>query len=104
MYRKLSCDEQDSVRLLTVQSLIGIAKQLEPVDTKLHLQTPLRELVMDKSWRVRFMVANQFVEVYTLTRLLLFVSSFIAFKAGECCWLRSCKGRVSQRVRKAFEG
>ena len=31
MYRKLSSDDQDSVRLLTVEDLIAIAKQLEPV-------------------------------------------------------------------------
>lgn len=65
IYRKLACDDQDSVRLLTVQDLIVIAQQLEPDEVKEQLLLQLRQSVADKSWRVRYMVANYFVEVRT---------------------------------------
>jgi serine/threonine-protein phosphatase 2A regulatory subunit A len=63
VYRKLSIDDQDSVRLLTVQDLIVVAQQLGPEDVKEHLLIQLRQSVSDKSWRVRYMIANHFVEV-----------------------------------------
>lgn len=63
MYRKLSSDDQDSVRLLTVEDLIAIAKQLEPVEVREQLLAQIRQSATDKSWRVRYMVANHFVEV-----------------------------------------
>lgn len=63
VYKKLATDDQDSVRLLTVQDLIAISQQLGPEDVKSHLLVQLRSSVSDKSWRVRYMVANHFVEV-----------------------------------------
>ena len=66
MYRKLSSDDQDSVRLLTVEDLIAIAEQLEPAEVKEQLLTQIRASVQDKSWRVRYMVANHFVKVFVL--------------------------------------
>lgn len=63
IYRKLANDDQDSVRLLTIQDLIVIAKQLGTKDTKEQLLGQLRQSVSDKSWRVRYMAANHFVEV-----------------------------------------
>lgn len=63
MYRKLASDDQDSVRLLTVEDLIAIAKQLEPAEVKEQLLVQIRQSASDKSWRVRFMVANHFVAV-----------------------------------------
>lgn len=65
VYLKLAADDQDSVRLLTVQDLIVIAQQLEPDEVKQQLLSQLRQSVADKSWRVRYMVANYFVEVRT---------------------------------------
>jgi hypothetical protein len=63
IYRKLSSDDQDSVRLLTVEDLITIAEQLDPKEVKDQLLAPIRQSVFDKSWRVRYMVANHFVRV-----------------------------------------
>ena len=54
-------DDQDSVRLLTIPDLIALASNLSPEETKEHLLDPLRASVTDKSWRVRYMVANEFV-------------------------------------------
>jgi serine/threonine-protein phosphatase 2A regulatory subunit A len=61
LYRKLATDDQDSVRLLTIPDLIAIAASLSSDETKEHLLEPLRSSVADKSWRVRYMVANEFV-------------------------------------------
>lgn len=63
MYRKVSMDDQDSVRLLTVSDLIAIAQQMKPDEVKEYLLPSLRASVADKSWRVRYMVANEFVAV-----------------------------------------
>jgi len=49
--------------LLTVEDFIAIAEKLSPAETKEHLLAPLRSAVSDKSWRVRYMVADHFVKV-----------------------------------------
>lgn len=61
LYRRLAVDDQDSVRLLTIPDLIALASALTPAETKDHLAEPLRASVTDKSWRVRYMIANEFV-------------------------------------------
>lgn len=61
LYRKLSTDDQDSVRLLTIPDLIAISANLSPEETKEHMLDSIRSAVADKSWRVRYMVANEFV-------------------------------------------
>lgn len=63
LYRRLAADDQDSVRLLTIPDLIALAANLTPAETKDHLSEPLRASVTDKSWRVRYMVANEFVSL-----------------------------------------
>lgn len=61
LYRKLSSDDQDSVRLLTIPDLIAIASNLSAAETKEHMLESIKNAVTDKSWRVRYMVANEFV-------------------------------------------
>ena len=68
IFRLLLCKSQaenilGSVRLLTIQALIVIAKRLEPSEIRDLLLVQLRASVADKSWRVRYMVANEFVKV-----------------------------------------
>lgn len=63
MYRKLQADDQDSVRLLTVEDLIAIAQQLSPPEVKEQLLKQIRQTMTDKSWRVRYMAASHFNEV-----------------------------------------
>lgn len=65
IYRRLQGDDQDSVRLLTVEDLIAIAQQLTPVEVKEQLLMQIRQTVTDKSWRVRYMAASHFNEVRT---------------------------------------
>ncbi|OCH96167.1 ARM repeat-containing protein [Obba rivulosa] len=63
VYRKLQADDQDSVRLLTVEDLIAIAQQLTPAEVKEQLLKPMRTTISDKSWRVRYMAASHFNEL-----------------------------------------
>lgn len=88
IYRKLASDDQDTVRLHALQDFIAIAQRLEPSEVREQLLTPLRQTVTDKSWRVRYMVANHFVEVRA-QKLVIFIS---------CSQLRSFRnvsGRIS---------
>jgi serine/threonine-protein phosphatase 2A regulatory subunit A len=63
IYRKLQQDDQDSVRLLTVEDLIVIAKRLSPPEVKEQLLRQIKQSIGDKSWRVRYMAAQHFNEV-----------------------------------------
>jgi serine/threonine-protein phosphatase 2A regulatory subunit A len=60
---RLALDDQDSVRLLTVESLITLCEIFTPDECKLHLMTTMRSLYSDKSWRVRYMIADKFVNL-----------------------------------------
>lgn len=59
LFQHLAQDDQDSVRLLTVEILISVAEVI-PQDQQASLLTTLRSLIGDKSWRVRYMVADRF--------------------------------------------
>ena len=71
VYRRLQSDDQDSVRLLTVEDLIAIAQQLTPAEVKEQLLKQIRQTVSDKSWRVRYMAATHFNEVRSGSLALL---------------------------------
>lgn len=65
LFQNLARDDQDSVRLLTVDILIAIAEVVPKEQQSSHgvLLTALRGLFEDKSWRVRYMVADRFERV-----------------------------------------
>ena len=65
LFQHLAGDDQDSVRLLTVEILISIAELIPKEQQTSHgtLLTALRSLFEDKSWRVRYMVADRFEKV-----------------------------------------
>ncbi|KAI3633876.1 hypothetical protein MIR68_008208 [Amoeboaphelidium protococcarum] len=63
LYANLSQDDQDSVRLLTVEAGVCIAELLTNDETKTHLAGTLRSLYNDKSWRVRYIIAEKFVRL-----------------------------------------
>ncbi|KAF7187366.1 Protein phosphatase PP2A regulatory subunit A [Pseudocercospora fuligena] len=65
LFQHLAGDDQDSVRLLTVDVLIAIAEAVPKEQQSSHgvLLTALRGLFDDKSWRVRYMVADRFEKV-----------------------------------------
>lgn len=54
---------QDSVRLLAVEACVSIASLLAQEDTEQLLMPTLRLSAEDKSWRVRYMVADKFVDL-----------------------------------------
>ncbi|KAF3491655.1 protein phosphatase PP2A regulatory subunit A [Arthroderma uncinatum] len=65
LFQNLANDDQDSVRLLTVEILISIAEEIPKEQQSSHgvLLTALRNLFEDKSWRVRYMVADKFEKI-----------------------------------------
>ena len=65
LFQHLAGDDQDSVRLLTVEVLISIAEVVPKEQQPGHgvLLSALRSLFEDKSWRVRYMVADRFEKV-----------------------------------------
>lgn len=66
LFQHLAQDDQDSVRLLTVEVLISIAEAVPKEQQASHgvLLTALRNLIEDKSWRVRYMIADRFEKVH----------------------------------------
>ncbi|KAG6857573.1 hypothetical protein H0H87_000172 [Tephrocybe sp. NHM501043] len=60
IYRRLQSDDQDSVRLMTVEDLIVLAQRLPPAEVKEQLLKQIRHSIGDKSWRVRYMAASHF--------------------------------------------
>lgn len=54
---------QDSVRLLAVEACVSIATLLPQEDLEGLVMPTLRQAAEDKSWRVRYMVADKFSEV-----------------------------------------
>ncbi|KAK3044053.1 Polyamine N-acetyltransferase 1, partial [Coniosporium uncinatum] len=65
LFEHLANDDQDSVRLLTVDILIAIAEAVPKEQQSSYgvLLSALRKLFDDKSWRVRFMVADRFEKI-----------------------------------------
>ncbi|CAN6841033.1 unnamed protein product [Brassica oleracea] len=64
MFDDLTKDEQDSVRLLAVEGCAALGKLLEPRDCVARvLPVIVNFSQQDKSWRVRYMVANQLYEL-----------------------------------------
>eukprot|EP00808_Paulinella_micropora_P011512 g50482.t1 len=60
---QLSSDEQDSVRLLTVEALVPVAKIMSQEKDNRDIYKLLLALSTDKSWRVRCVAADKFAEV-----------------------------------------
>jgi serine/threonine-protein phosphatase 2A regulatory subunit A len=65
LFQHLAQDDQDSVRLLTVEILISIAEVVPKEQQASHgvLLTSLRNLIEDKSWRVRYMIASNYEKI-----------------------------------------
>lgn len=98
LFQHLATDDQDSVRLLTVEILIAIAENIPKEQQSSHgvLLAALRSLFEDKSWRVRYMVADRFEKVnYMQSRPRAFValhsSADVAIKDCESCPRRGSK-------------
>ena len=53
------------MRLLAVEACVSIASLLPTDDTEQLVMPTLRQAAEDKSWRVRYMVADKFTDVST---------------------------------------
>lgn len=87
MFHNLASDEQDSVRLLAVEACASIANILQDDNESLVIPT-LRSSASDKSWRVRYMVADKFTELQSavgpeLTKTHLIVAFATLLKDPE---------------------
>lgn len=54
------------MRLLAVEACVSIAQLLSQDDLEFLVMPTLRQAAEDKSWRVRYMVADKFSEVKLL--------------------------------------
>lgn len=59
LFKKLSTDDQDSVRLITVESCSPLAKSLPSEAVEQHILPALLQFSEDKSWRIRYNSALQ---------------------------------------------
>lgn len=58
VFVKLSKDEQDSVRILTINNCISLGRLNNSSDSRARIVEIVRACAEDKSWRVRYMVAD----------------------------------------------
>eukprot|EP01095_Lingulamoeba_sp_RSL-Kostka_P017418 TRINITY_DN9023_c0_g1_i1.p1 TRINITY_DN9023_c0_g1~~TRINITY_DN9023_c0_g1_i1.p1 ORF type:complete len:585 (+),score=188.29 TRINITY_DN9023_c0_g1_i1:120-1874(+) len=63
MFIKTSTDEQDSVRLLSVETSIALAGRINPEEIDQLILPTIKNICVDKSWRVRYMASQLFCEV-----------------------------------------
>lgn len=62
-FTSLATDEQDSVRLLAIEAGIAMASLFRHEDLEQQMMQTLRTATEDKSWRVRYVVADKLVDV-----------------------------------------
>lgn len=60
MFRQLSQDEQDTIRVLCLESLIPLAEHLTKEENQIHTLGTLLAAGEDKSWKVRLSFARNF--------------------------------------------
>jgi serine/threonine-protein phosphatase 2A regulatory subunit A len=62
-FLQITQDEQDSVRLLSVKIVFSFAEKMTLKEKEEHLFPVINGLFLDKSWRVRFVVAENFSSI-----------------------------------------
>lgn len=67
LFTNLASDEQDSVRLLAIEAGIAMACLFRHEDLEQQMMQTLRAATEDKSWRVRYVVADKLVDVSRIT-------------------------------------
>ena len=63
VFRQLSQDEQDAIRVLCLEQLIPMAKYLSKEENQIHTLGTLLAAGEDKSWKVRLAFAKNFAEL-----------------------------------------
>jgi serine/threonine-protein phosphatase 2A regulatory subunit A len=79
MFVALAQDEQDSVRLLAVENCVAVAALLSADENSTLVLPVVRACTQDKSWRVRYMVAEQLTQVRD--------SDVFGIPMPSCLWL-----------------
>ena len=87
-FQSLAVDDHDSVRLLAVEACVSIAGILPDADKEALIMPTLRNVAQDRSWRVRYMVADKIVELQKalgpeLSKVDLVPAYFMLLKDGE---------------------
>jgi serine/threonine-protein phosphatase 2A regulatory subunit A len=62
-FKTLAVDDQDSVRLLAIENCVAIAEKLSEEDKNAIVKPVVLSCGSDRSWRVRYMVANCFTQL-----------------------------------------
>ncbi|CAH8610782.1 unnamed protein product [Schistosoma rodhaini] len=65
LFVRLVDDEQESVRLMAVESIVQLAQALGPEESEGYLIDLIQQATTDRSWRVRCVVADKFTEIQT---------------------------------------
>ncbi|CAL8108491.1 unnamed protein product [Calicophoron daubneyi] len=68
MFSRLVVDEQESVRLMAVESIVGLIHAIGPAEAETHLVEQIQNMLIDKAWRVRCMVAEKFIDIFMAIR------------------------------------
>ena len=63
MYKSVSTDEQDYVRVTTIEICIALCPKLSQEDISKHIVPVIITLSKDPAWKVRYNTANHFVDV-----------------------------------------
>jgi serine/threonine-protein phosphatase 2A regulatory subunit A len=63
IYKQLTADEQDAIRVVCIESLIAIVRYLTKEDNQRYILPILLTLTEDKSWKVRLTIAKNFPEL-----------------------------------------
>lgn len=63
VFRQLSQDEQDAIRVMCLESFIPMAKYLNKEENQIHTLGTLVAAGEDKSWKVRLAFAKNFAEL-----------------------------------------
>jgi serine/threonine-protein phosphatase 2A regulatory subunit A len=63
IFKQLSTDEQDSVKVLALESLKSIAKILNASENKTHALPIIIAATEDKSWKIRLALAKNFAQL-----------------------------------------
>ena len=66
LFKKLSGDDQDNVRVFAVETLLQFGRLLSAEEVKDHLLHYIRLLAIDSAWRVRYIAADHFIALCTM--------------------------------------
>jgi serine/threonine-protein phosphatase 2A regulatory subunit A len=64
VYKQLVKDEQDTIRILCIESLVKLVETFNKEENQKYTLTVLLDAGEDKSWKVRLAIAKNFGDVY----------------------------------------